>query len=86
MCVCVRVCVCVCAAVVFDTTTCKLWIMSSMIAFLLDALVYHSVALALKASAQFLMLVALGTDNSTLPRTTGKVAEQVRWFCTDFYQ
>jgi len=82
--VCVRVCVC--AAVVFDPSTSKLWIISSIIAFLLDALVYHSVALALKASAQFLMLVALGTDNSTLPRTTGKVAEQVRWFCTDFYQ
>ena len=70
----------------FDVYTCKLWIISSMIAFLLDALVYHSVALALKASAQFLVLVALGTDNSTLPKTTGKVAEQVRWFCTDFYQ
>ena len=73
------------AAVVFDAETCKQWMISSLVAFVLDALVYHSFALFLKATAQFLLLVVLGSDTWTVPRATGKLAEQVRWFCTDFF-
>ena len=59
--------------------------LSSLLAFCLDALVYHSVGITVKSFAQFASLVAFGTDGSTVSRAAGKLAEQVRWLCTNLY-
>lgn len=74
------------AAVVFDEMTSRAWVLSSVLAFALDCLVYQSVGIFAKATTQFIMLTALGTDGSTLSRGTGKLVEQVRWLCINFYE
>lgn len=57
-----------------------------MLVFMLDSVVYHSVGIFAKATAQFLLLVAVGTDASTLPRGTGKLVEQIRWLFINYYE
>lgn len=60
--------------------------MSSVLAFALDGFVYHTVGLCVKASFQFTSLIARGSDGTTLSRGAGKLFEQARWLCTNFYQ
>lgn len=74
------------SAVVFDAEQSRAWIISSVLVFLLDGFVYHTVGLSVKACVQFTALVAMGSDGTTLSRAAGKLFEQVRWMCSNFYQ
>lgn len=74
------------SAVTFDAGESQSWIISSLLVFALDSVVYHSVGIVVKASAEFLLLVGAGTDASTLPRGAGKLVEQIRWLCINFYE
>lgn len=49
------------AAVTFDPAESTSWIISSLFVFVIDSVIYHSVGIFAKASAEFLLLVALGT-------------------------
>ena len=77
--------VCVCAVSTFDRDTANTWLLSSILAFCLDLLLYHSLGICLRSTAQFAALISAGTDGSTISRGVGKLMEQVRWFCVNIY-
>ena len=51
----------------FDQTLSSYWMLSSLFAFCLDAIVYHTVYIFVRSIGEFMLLVAAGTDGSTLP-------------------
>jgi hypothetical protein len=53
---------------VFDEQSAGLWLVTSTVSFLADALVIHVIGILLFSTLEFLLLVSIGLDNSTLPR------------------
>jgi hypothetical protein len=64
-----------CAAMMFDQQSAGLWLVTSTAAFFVDALVYHVLGILIRSTVQFLMLIAIGLDNSTLPRPVGSTMD-----------
>ena len=69
----------------FDSATANTWLVSSILAFVLDLLLYHSVGIFVRSSTQFASLLAAGSDGSTISRSVGKVLEQIRWLYINVY-
>ena len=48
-----------------------------MLAFALDALVYHVVSILISSILQLQLLVSSETDGTTLPKTVGTIGDEV---------
>jgi hypothetical protein len=66
------------AALTFDQQSSRLWLISSMLAFALDALVYNVVSILVTSILQLQFLISSETDGTTLPKTVGSIGSEVQ--------
>lgn len=61
------------------------WLAAASFAYGMDLLLYNTLGLLAKSLVLFLVMIASGVGKSTLARGVGKLTENIRWICSDFF-